>query len=306
MFLDAPLPPEEPAGRPADRAIRLYLNRSAYRVTLAVLNGAKSYGNSRARCARAARSGSCRIHLLDPTGAEALDRPWSSPFHLEYAVSPPRGTPGARHRRRSGARARSLLDSDGGSAETNLHRDEILEAADLPRRYTAYTPCFRSEAAPTEGRPGADRLHQFDKVELVKITLQESSFDELDSLTANAETILKRLGLPYRVVVLATGDMGNASAKTFDIEVWLPSQGTYREISSCSNCTDFQARRAKIRYRPAPGAKPRLCHTLNGSGLAVGRTWLAILENYQNEDGSVTIPEALRPYMDGLSAISRQ
>jgi seryl-tRNA synthetase len=187
---------------------------------------------------------------------------------------------------------------------TNLHRDEILEASDLPRRYTAYTPCFRSEAG-SYGKDvrGLIRLHQFDKVELVKFTDQESSFDELDSLTANAETILKRLGLPYRVVVLATGDMGNASAKTFDIEVWLPSQKTYREISSCSNCTDFQSRRAKIRYRPAAGAKPRLCHTLNGSGLAVGRTWLAILENYQNEDGSITIPEALRPYMDGLSVI---
>jgi seryl-tRNA synthetase len=190
---------------------------------------------------------------------------------------------------------------------TNLHRDEILEAADLPRRYTAYTPCFRSEAG-SYGKDvrGLIRQHQFDKVELVKITSPESSFDELDSLTANAETILKRLGLPYRVVVLATGDMGNASAKTFDIEVWLPSQETYREISSCSNCTDFQARRAKIRYRPAPGAKPRLCHTLNGSGLAVGRTWLAILENYQNADGSVMIPEALRPYMGGLSVISGQ
>jgi seryl-tRNA synthetase len=190
---------------------------------------------------------------------------------------------------------------------TNLHREEILEASDLPRRYTAYTPCFRSEAG-SYGKDvrGLIRQHQFDKVELVKITDQESSFDELDSLTQNAEAILKRLGLPYRVVVLATGDMGFASAKTFDIEVWLPSQETYREISSCSNCTDFQARRAKIRYRPSPGAKPRLCHTLNGSGLAVGRTWLAILENYQNEDGSVAIPEALRPFMDGLAAISSQ
>ena len=187
---------------------------------------------------------------------------------------------------------------------TNLHGDEILESAELPKHYTAYTPCFRSEAG-SYGKDvrGLIRQHQFDKVELVKITDQESSFEELESLTRNAEEILKRLSLPYRVVLLCTGDMGFASAKTYDIEVWLPSQKTYREISSCSNCTDFQARRAKIRYRPATGGKPRLCHTLNGSGLAVGRTWLAILENCQNEDGSVTVPEALRPYMDGLATI---
>ncbi len=135
-------------------------------------------------------------------------------------------------------------------------------------------------------------------------TSPESSFDELEALTANAEEVLKRLGLPYRVIVLSTGDMGFSAAKTYDIEVWLPSQKTYREISSCSNCTDFQARRAKIRYRSAPGGKPRPCHTLNGSGLAVGRTWLAILENYQKEDGSVDIPEALRPYLDGLERIT--
>jgi seryl-tRNA synthetase len=153
---------------------------------------------------------------------------------------------------------------------------------------------------------GLIRQHQFDKVELVKITDQESSFDELESLTRNAEEVLKRLGLPYRVVLLCTGDMGFASAKTYDIEVWLPSQNTYREISSCSNCTDFQARRARIRYRPASGGKPRLCHTLNGSGLAIGRTWLAILENYQNEDGSVTVPDVLRPYMDGMTKIEKQ
>jgi seryl-tRNA synthetase len=189
---------------------------------------------------------------------------------------------------------------------TNLHRDEVLEAGELPKHYTAYTPCFRSEAG-SHGKDvrGLIRQHQFDKVELVKITDQETSFDELESLTRNAEEVLKRLGLPYRVVLLCTGDMGFASSKTYDIEVWLPSQNTYREISSCSNCTDFQARRAKIRYRPATGGKPRLCHTLNGSGLAVGRTWLAILENYQNEDGSVEIPESLRPYLDGMETIVR-
>jgi seryl-tRNA synthetase len=189
---------------------------------------------------------------------------------------------------------------------TNLHREEILENAEIPKHYTAYTPCFRSEAG-SHGKDvrGLIRQHQFDKVELVKITDQESSFEELESLTRNAEEVLKRLGLPYRVVLLCTGDMGFASAKTYDIEVWIPSQNTYREISSCSNCTDFQARRAKIRYRPAPGGKPRLCHTLNGSALAVGRTWLAILENFQNEDGSVTIPEALRPYLGGMDKIVR-
>ncbi|MGH9321756.1 MAG: serine--tRNA ligase, partial [Vicinamibacteria bacterium] len=189
---------------------------------------------------------------------------------------------------------------------TNLHREEILEADELPRHYTAYTPCFRSEAG-SYGKDvrGLIRQHQFDKVELVKVTSPESSFRELEALTGDAESILERLGLPYRVVVLCTGDMGFASAKTYDIEVWIPSQGRYREISSCSNCTDFQARRARIRYRPAPGAKPRLAHTLNGSALAVGRTWLAILENYQNQDGSVNIPEALRPYLDGLEKIVR-
>jgi seryl-tRNA synthetase len=189
---------------------------------------------------------------------------------------------------------------------TNLHREEVLDAAELPKYYTAYTPCFRSEAG-SYGKDvrGLIRQHQFDKVELVKITDQESSFDELESLTRNAEEVLKRLALPYRVMLLSTGEMGFASAKTYDLEVWLPSQKTYREISSCSNCTDFQARRAKIRYRPAGGGKPRLCHTLNGSGLAIGRTWLAILENYQNEDGSVTVPEALRPYLNGLERISK-
>jgi seryl-tRNA synthetase len=180
---------------------------------------------------------------------------------------------------------------------TNLHRGEILDGRELPFRYTAYTPCFRSEA----GSHGADvrgliRQHQFDKVELVKFTTPDQSFDELESLTANAEEVLKRLELPYRTIVLCTGDMGFASAKTYDIEVWLPSFGTYREISSCSNCTDFQARRAGIRFRRGATGKSELAHTLNGSGLAVGRTLVAILENGQRKDGSVAIPEALRPY----------
>jgi seryl-tRNA synthetase len=188
---------------------------------------------------------------------------------------------------------------------TNLYRGEILDGRQLPLRFTAYTPCFRSEA----GSYGADvrgliRQHQFDKVELVKFTTPEQSFDELESLTANAETILQQLGLPYRTMLLSTGDMGFASAKTYDIEVWLPSQKTYREISSCSNCEDFQARRAGLRYRPADGGKAKLLHTLNGSGLAVGRTLIAILENYQQKDGSVTIPEPLRPYMGGLAAVT--
>jgi seryl-tRNA synthetase len=189
---------------------------------------------------------------------------------------------------------------------TNLHRDEILEASELPRRYTAVTPCFRSEAG-SHGRDvrGLIRQHQFNKVELVKITNAESSFDELETLTADAESILRRLELPYRVMTLSTGDMGFSAAKTYDLEVWLPSQDTYREISSCSNCTDFQARRAKIRYRPEPKAKTRFCHTLNGSALAIGRTWLAILENHQNEDGSITIPEALCPYLDGLEVLTK-
>jgi seryl-tRNA synthetase len=188
---------------------------------------------------------------------------------------------------------------------TNLHREEILEAAELPIRYTAYTPCFRSEAG-SYGKDvrGLIRLHQFNKVELVALTTPESSFDELERLTGNAEEILKRLELPYRVVTLSTGDMGFSSAKTYDLEVWLPAQQKYREISSCSNCTDFQARRAKIRYRPEPKSKPRFVHTLNGSGIAVGRAFVAILENFQNEDGSVSLPEALRPYMDGQERIS--
>ena len=189
---------------------------------------------------------------------------------------------------------------------TNLHRDEILEADELPRYYTAFTPCFRSEAG-SYGKDvrGLIRLHQFNKVELVKFTDAESSYDELEKLTRDAESILQKLELPYRVLALSTGDTGFSAAKTYDLEVWIPSQETYREISSCSNCTDFQARRARIRYRPATKAKPRFCHTLNGSGLAVGRTWLAIVENYQNEDGTIDVPEAIRPYLNGLARITR-
>jgi len=189
---------------------------------------------------------------------------------------------------------------------TNLHREEILDAAGLPLYYTAYTPCFRSEAG-SYGKDvrGLTRLHQFNKVELVKIVSAETSFDELEKLTGDAEQVLKRLALPYRVVTLCTGDMGFASAKTYDIEVWLPSQNAFREISSCSNCTDFQARRAQIRYRSGPRGKVEYAHTLNGSGLAVGRALMAILENCQNQDGSVTVPEALRPYMGGVERITR-
>jgi seryl-tRNA synthetase len=189
---------------------------------------------------------------------------------------------------------------------TNLHRDEILDAAYLPRRYVAFTPCFRSEAG-SYGKDvrGLIRQHQFHKVELVQLTTPETSMAELDGMVADAEEVLKRLRLPYRVVVLAGGDMSFASAKTYDIEVWLPGQQAYREISSCSNCTDFQARRASLRYRPEPKAKPRFLHTLNGSGLAVGRTLVAVLENYQQADGSVVIPDALRPYMDGLERITK-
>jgi seryl-tRNA synthetase len=188
---------------------------------------------------------------------------------------------------------------------TNLYRGEILDGRQLPMRFTAYTPCFRSEA----GSYGADvrgliRQHQFDKVELVKFTTADQSFDELETLTANAEEILKRLDLPYRTVLLSTGDMGFASAKTYDIEVWLPSQKTYREISSCSNTMAFQARRANIKFRPHGTGKVEYVHTLNGSGLAVGRTLIAILENYQQKDGSVTIPPALRSYMGGLETIT--
>jgi seryl-tRNA synthetase len=187
---------------------------------------------------------------------------------------------------------------------TNLLRDEILSADQLPIYYTAFTPCFRREAG-SAGRDvrGVIRVHQFNKVELVKFSTPEASYDELESLTRNAEEVLVRLGLPYRVSALSTGDIGFSAAKTYDLEVWLPSQETYREISSCSNFEDFQARRANIRYRPGPEERPRFVHTLNGSGLAVGRTWAAILENYQQEDGSVQVPHALRPYMGGLEVI---
>jgi seryl-tRNA synthetase len=188
---------------------------------------------------------------------------------------------------------------------TNLHREEILDGQRLPIRYVAFTPCFRSEAG-SYGKDvrGLIRQHQFNKVELVSITTPEKSFEELERMTGNAEEVLKRLEIPYRVVTLCTGDMGFASAKTYDIEVWIPSQKAYREISSCSNCTDFQARRAKIRFRPGPKSKPLFVHTLNGSGLAVGRTLLAILENFQSADGSVRIPEPLQPYLDGLEKIT--
>jgi len=188
---------------------------------------------------------------------------------------------------------------------TNIHRDEILKEEDLPIKYVAYTPCFRSEAG-SYGKDvrGIIRQHQFNKVELVKFSTPEKSYEEHESLTQNAERILELLGLPYRVVVLCTGDMGFSSAKTYDIELWVPSENTYREISSCSNFEDFQARRASIRYRPKQGGKTKLVHTLNGSGLAVGRTFLGILENYQQSDGSVTIPEVLVPYMGGVTKIS--
>jgi seryl-tRNA synthetase len=187
---------------------------------------------------------------------------------------------------------------------TNLVNDMVLEERQLPLRYTAWTPCFRSEAgAAGKDTRGMIRQHQFPKVELVSITTQEQSAAEHERMTGRAEEVLKRLGLPFRTIVLCGGDMGPASRKTYDIEVWLPGQNAYREISSCSNCGDYQARRMNARYRPKEGKGTRFVHTLNGSGLAVGRTLIAVLENYQNEDGSVTIPEALRPYMGGLTAI---
>lgn len=187
---------------------------------------------------------------------------------------------------------------------TNYFAGEILDASDLPKHFTAYTMCFRSEAG-SYGRDtrGLIRQHQFEKVELVKLCMPENSEDEHERLTANAERILQLLELPYRTVILSTGDMGFGAKKTYDLEVWLPSQGTYREISSCSNCGDFQARRMNLRFRRGGGAKPEFVHTLNGSGLAVGRTWLAIIENYQQADGSVIIPEVLHKYMNGITKI---
>ena len=187
---------------------------------------------------------------------------------------------------------------------TNLHREEILEQDELPVNYVAYTPCFRSEAG-SYGKDvrGLIRQHQFNKVEMVKLTEPEDSYDELEKMVQNAEAVLKKLELPYRVVELCTGDMGFGAAKTYDLEVWLPGQNTYREISSCSNCEEFQARRANIRYRKEKKGRPLFVHTLNGSGLAVGRTLVAVLENYQQEDGSVIIPNSLRAYMGGLDRI---
>ena len=190
---------------------------------------------------------------------------------------------------------------------TNYYREEIIDAAQLPMKFVAYTPCFRSEAG-SYGKDtrGVIRQHQFEKVEVVKYSLPENSYDELESLTRDAEKVLQLLGLHYRVVVLATGDLGFGNAKTYDIEVWLPSQNAFREISSCSNYEAFQARRANIRFRRTGGSKPEFVHTLNGSGLAVGRTWLAVLENYQQADGSIVIPEVLRPYMNGLERITAE
>lgn len=190
---------------------------------------------------------------------------------------------------------------------TNYHRDEILEADVLPKKYIAYSACFRSEAG-SAGRDtrGLIRQHQFNKVEMIKIVHPDHSYDELEQMTANAERVLELLGLPYRVIVLCTADMGFTAAKTYDLEVWLPESGMYREISSCSNVEDFQARRAGIRFRREAKGKPEFVHTLNGSGLAVGRTVAAILENYQQEDGSVLIPEVLQPYMRGVKVIAPQ
>ena len=181
---------------------------------------------------------------------------------------------------------------------TNLYRDETLDGARLPISLTAYTPCFRSEAG-SYGKDvrGIIRQHQFQKVELVKFTKPEQSWEEHEKLTRNAETVLQKLGLHYRTVALCTADLGFSAAKTYDIEVWLPGQNLFREISSCSNFTDYQARRANIRYRPEGGKKTELVHTLNGSALAIGRTWVAIVENYQQADGSVVIPEVLQPYI---------
>jgi seryl-tRNA synthetase len=188
---------------------------------------------------------------------------------------------------------------------TNIFQDEVLDFADLPRKFVAYTPCFRSEAG-SYGKDvrGLIRQHQFNKVELVKFADPEKSYDELEALTRDAEEVLRRLGLHYRVMALSTGDMGFSSAKTYDLEVWLPSQDKFREISSCSNFEAFQSRRANIRYRTEDG-KRRYVHTLNGSGLAIGRAWLAIMENYQQADGSVVVPQVLRHYMGGIDVINK-
>ncbi len=187
---------------------------------------------------------------------------------------------------------------------TNLHSGEIMNESDLPKYYCAFTPCFRREAG-SYGRDmrGMLRQHQFDKVEMVKLSTPEKSYEELEHMTNCAERVLQLLEIPYRVICLCTGDMGFGAAKTYDIEVWLPSQNCYREISSCSNCEDFQARRMGTKYRPASGGKPRFVHTLNGSGIAIGRCLIALMENFQNEDGSITVPEALRPYAGGLEII---
>lgn len=189
---------------------------------------------------------------------------------------------------------------------TNIHRQEILSESDLPKYYTAYSPCFRREAG-SYGRDlkGLIRQHQFNKVEMVKLATPETSYDELEKMVVNAETILQKLNLPYRVIQLCSGDMGFSAAKTYDLEVWLPGQNKYREISSCSNCEDFQARRMGLKYRPEGSSKSEFCHTLNGSGLAVGRTLLAIIENYQQEDGSFLIPEVLVPYMGGMKVVKK-
>ena len=191
---------------------------------------------------------------------------------------------------------------------TNIHSGEVLEASDLPLHYCAFTPCFREEAG-SAGRDtrGLIRVHQFDKVEMVKYAKPEESYDELESMVNDAENILQLLGLPYRVISLCTGDIGFSAAKTYDLEVWLPSYGAYKEISSCSNCVDFQARRANIKYRDPENFKgTRYVHTLNGSGLAVGRTMAAIMENYQQADGTIKVPEVLVPYMGGVEVIGDQ
>jgi seryl-tRNA synthetase len=187
----------------------------------------------------------------------------------------------------------------------NLHRDEILEGDSLPRRYTAYTPCFRQEAgAAGKDTRGLIRQHQFEKVELVALCRPDESAALHEQIVAQAESLLRALDVPHRVMVLSSGDTGFASQKTYDVEVWLPGQNAYREVSSCSNCGDFQARRAMIRYRPQPKARPEFVHTLNGSALAIGRTLVAVLENFQQEDGSVRVPDVLRPYMGGIETIT--